>query len=237
MKRLGHEKSRIDANPLLRHAGTVPCFGPASPRGLGRAEDCRLVADPGRSAPGLGGSSPGTDPHELEPLGSPRKCSGSVCFKATAQSGPSVAVKPRSRQGFGQGSGKVTPSRGAKSRPVGRTHTRDPFEAPLGNKPEGPTSPVLDAPIGVSAETCQLQLPASSCCGGPPVPAEPKKNFRDWAGMRPWSFKTRRGSVCIPAWVGVGPNADNGSGLQPPVAIMRDSTFPAGWRPCWAGAA
>ena len=212
-------------------------MGAGSSRGVGRDKDCGSIADSRRSAPGLDRPGSGRDADEPEPLDAPGKCPGRGGLKAAAQTGACVPVNAGPRQGFGQGPGKVTPGLRAKSRPVGRAHAGDLFEAPMGNRPEGAASPVLDASVGVSAETGQLQLSASQRRRGPQVPTDPKKNFAAWVGVKRWFFRTRRGSACILAGDEVGPSVDNGCGLPPPAAITPGSIFPVGWHRSWGGAA
>jgi hypothetical protein len=237
MTLLKHAKSRIDVDPPFGHPGATSGAGTADSGCLGRVKDCGATPDSRRSAPGLDRPGPGTDADELEPLDSSCKRSGRRRLEAASQARAPIAVDACFEQSFGEGLGEVTPILRAESRPVGRADAGDLLEASMGNKSEGPTGPILDASVGLPAEAGQLQLSASQRRRSSQVSAHPKKNFGAWVGVRRWSFRTRRGSACIPAWDEVGRNAANGCGLRPRVAIMRGSIFPGGWHPCWGGAA
>ncbi len=217
-----HEKSRVEVNPPLGHQGTTAGFDSTGSWSLGRPKGCCSIAGLRRPASRVDRRGLRANPDELEPLDSPGKCPGDRGFTASAETGAPVAVNSCAPQGSSPGPGKVSASPGVKPRAVGRPHAGDLLEAAVGDNPEGATSPVLDAPVGLSSETRQLQLTASPRRRGQPVPTSPKKNFAAWVGVRRWFFKTGRVSACIPVWDEAGPNAANDCALRPPVAIMHD---------------
>ena len=215
-----HEKSRAEINPPHGHTGPSSCFGSTNSGRMARPEDRSPAAGFRRATSRLDRPGSGLSPHEPESLGSSGKCPGSRRLKACAQTRAPVAVNPGSLQGAGKRPGKVSPSCGAEPCAVGRPHAGDLLEAEMGCNPEGSTGAVLDASVGLSDETRQLQLSASPCPRGPQVPARPKKNSGAWVGVRRWFFRTRPGSACIPVWDEAGPNAANDCALRPPVVII-----------------
>ena len=173
-----HEKSRVEVNPLLGHQGTTAGFDSTGSWSLGRPKGCCSTAGLRRPASRVDRRGLRANPDELEPLDSPGKCPGHRGFTASAETGAPVAVNSRAPQGSSPGPGKVSASPGVKPRAVGRPHAGDLLEAAVGDNPEGATSPVLDAPVGLSSETRQLQLSASPRRRGQPVPTSPKKKLR-----------------------------------------------------------
>ena len=217
-----HEERGIESDPSLRHPGPVARAGRASAGGLGRSEDRRFVAGLGGSATGLDCRSARFDSHEPEPLDSPGKCPRCRGSKAFAPSRTTFPADPRGVPSFTEGFGEGAAGTGIEPSAMGWSHLGNLLEKALRDKLEGPPSAVLDAPVGLSLETGGLQLPPGPRRGGPTVPADAKKNFAAWVGVKPWFFRTRPVSPCIRDWAGVGPNAGSGCELPPPVAITPD---------------
>ena len=216
---LVHAKSHIDVDPCGGHQRASFSLSRGDPRGLGRAEDSRVAAGPGRPAPWVDNGGFGPNPHESKPMDPRCEQRGFRGLKAQAQLWQANALIAQASEGSAGPLGEIASRVWLTSSPVGWAHFSDPLKALLRDKSKSETGSEVDASAGIPNEEGQLLLSSSPSRTGQEVPEGFKKNLTHWGPGRRWFSRTRQALPCTPVWVGGGPEGEGVFAFQLPVNI------------------
>lgn len=172
-----HEKPILNVNASGGQPRASVVHDSASPGSRCGNKDSGSLADTGGSASGMDRRGLGDDASESESLdaqGERTGVEGSRTSKATRASG---SFNLEGGSGIGRSLGAVPVGVWAESSSVGWPHISGPPEASFWNKLEGSAGPVLDAPIGLSAETGRVFISSSAERRGQAISPSIKKNF------------------------------------------------------------
>lgn len=156
-----YEKPILKVNASGGHPRSSALHGPASPGSGCGNEDRSFIADTGGSASGMDRQRIGDDAPEPESLDAQSERAGNESSRTSEATRAARAADAKGASAIGGSSGTVSLGVWAEPGSVGRTHLGDPPEASLWNNLEGPAGPVLDAPVGLSAEAGWVFLSAS----------------------------------------------------------------------------
>ena len=156
-----HEKPILEVNASGGQPRVSALHGPASPGSRCGNEGRGSLTDSGGSASGMDRQRIGDDAPEPESLDAQSERAGNESSRTHEATRPARAANDQGASAIGGPSGTVSLGVWAEPGSVGRTHLGGPPEASLWNNLEGPAGPVLDAPVGLSAEAGWIFLSAS----------------------------------------------------------------------------
>jgi hypothetical protein len=154
------------------------CLGGVDSRSVGWLEDSSAASDDRRTAARMDFRRFGLDAHELEPMGSSRKCRRCRCVKGQAKA---WTTSPIDRKAFRRIGESLRPlSSGVRIEPgsMGWSHSGSTSTATVWDKAEGTASAELDAPVRVPPEACQLHILAGEDRGRQKISEGFKKNLK-----------------------------------------------------------
>ena len=180
--------------------------GPGRPdsRSLDRNKDRSTPPGLGRSETRLDNGSLGTDPHELKSLDSRSKRNWFESFRTKTTTWTAGSFNSKGASGTNRAPGTVARPIWPSKNSMGWANACDSPEAALRNLSEGPSSPDVDAPVGISIETRRARLSPGQEIPGPSIREGFKKNSRIWDLVKQSFFKTRPDLRFIPSLAGAG---------------------------------
>ena len=228
---LMHEKVSPRSPRINSQAAVRPCR--KSPGSLDRYKDCGFIAGTGGPASGMDNSSIGSNPHEFESVdswGEQRRCGVSSTKTSTW---PPWATDRGSCPKIARSSGEKSSWVWLVTCWMGWSNPGCSFEEIFWDKPEGSTSPVLDASVGLSDEACQLCVCSGPFWGCQALSSVVKKSSETLSQKRRLSFKMRQGLARILDWAGDGQNVVNLLKFLRQANIESVWIFLAGWHLFW----
>ena len=218
-----------------RNKGTFSSVRKKYSRGLDRSEDCRIAPSFRRAATWVDGPSVGLDADEPEPLGSSRKRARARSSKEQAKVWETFPIDTSDCAPGGAAFGTVSSGVWVESGEVGWAHVCRSFTATVWHKAESAAGSEVDASVRVSSETGKLCLSSRQGRRSKAVSPGAKKNSKNWALRRRWSFRMRRGLACILGWEWGGPKKGVLFMFRPQASINTGLTSRVGSHRLWGG--
>jgi hypothetical protein len=172
-----HEKFIFNVNASGGQPRAFSLLGSGSPGSRCWSEDSGFVADTGGSASGMDRRGSGDNASEYESLDAQSERAGAEGSGTDKATWASSSFNAQGASGLGGSLRAVTFRVWAESGSLGRPHISGSLKASFWDNVEGSTGPVLDAPVGVSAETGWVFVSSSAKQRGQAISPDLKKNF------------------------------------------------------------
>ena len=172
-----HEKPIVNVNASGGQPRAIALHGSASSGSRCGDENSGFAADTGGAASGMDRRGSGDNASEFESVDAQGKRAGTKDSGTDKAPGTSGSSNCQGAAGIGSSLRAVTCRVWAASGSVGRPDISGPLKAPVWDSAESATGPIVDAPIGLSAETGRVFISSSAQFRGQAISPDFKKNF------------------------------------------------------------